>query len=203
MADLITDAELLAAWPGLSSLASAEQAAVIASASAAVEGFVGRTLGLATHDEIHRPGPTRSIYLYNSPVNSILTIEHGRSGSRVAIDADAYTLTASSGLVELYGAYATGFRHPDRPHGGDPRYGDVRVEYTAGWAVADVPADIKRATIIAAKAMNQGVTAGMYASQQLGEYSFRIAASESSSNPSGIPPLSATLLRRYRRVRFS
>jgi hypothetical protein len=202
---LITEDEAEASWPGFADLDADERASLLLAATAAVEAAIGRTIGLATHAaERHRPEATRKIYLHHYPVASIATIEYGRAGSRVAISTDDYELTPATGEVELFRDYAGGYRYPDRTWAGDPRAGDVLVTYTAGYATAEVPPDIKRAALISIRGMNQSVNAGAYASEQIGAYSYRIAAeSFTTSSGSGLPSTAAALVARYRRHRLA
>lgn len=203
---LITSAELLAAWPGLASLPTDEQAALVLAATAAVEGYVGRPLGRGEVVEAHRPGSTRMIYLEVTPVASVTSIVSGWAGSAVTLVAGDYEVDPATGAVELYRDYGQGYRYPDRTYGVDPRSTNLTVTYQGGWTTAAVPADVKRATIIAAKALSQGTSAGIFASEQLAGYSYRVAGSAGdggASSGSGLPATAVGLLRRLKRVRLA
>ncbi len=80
-----------------------------------------------------------------------------------------------SRVVDLYESFPDNYRFPDRMHGAgwgfqtpgtgsgsaSPRYGGVRLQYTAGYATADVPSDIKRACFILLQALNQRADVGI------------------------------------------
>jgi hypothetical protein len=75
--DLITDAELLQAWPAASSISSGARADLIAAASRRFEGECDRKIGQGTYTETYRPGRTRVIYLREFPVISVSRIAAG------------------------------------------------------------------------------------------------------------------------------
>lgn len=300
--DLITTAELLAAWPQASALASSEQTALVTAASTRFELEADRDFFANTYQEIYRPGRTRKLYLRQKPVTTISRIatdfcsvmilqnndptvseatvgysgptvpEDALSGTGITLNAivaglpatpvtllfatyptmatlaaqvnatpgwsatvatggpsneasfakfptsylcfDAGQMGATSpygaslnaftrplsyvcdrelarrATVELLEGAPDGYRYPDRRNGAygwwmtsvsgiaggaDPRIGGVQVSYAAGYAIADVPAEIKRATIGIAKFFYAANNAsGAYKSQQFKDYKYEI-----------------------------
>lgn len=205
MGALVSVATVEAASPAFADVADGEQARRILAASASVEAYVGRPLLQATFTETHRPENSRMIYLRVTPVSSVTSIVYGPSGSQTTITD--YTVDEETGALELYQGLSPGFRFPDRTYGADPRSGTVTVEYVGGYALADVPADIQDAVIhaVLARGATVGLSGGgMYASEQIGSYSYRISSDNTSSaSTAGLPPTVTGPLRKYRRLRFS
>lgn len=283
--DLVTTAEVSAAWSGFSSLGSGEQDAVVSAASRAVEGYLGRTIGSGTYDEIAMPdGRDGVLYCRRYPVasiprvsgglmavlsvsntdssNALATAEMVTSGdpinptytglkfTRIASGtpttsstlafATYTTLSALGAAIEALGGgwdatvaagYETfpsaqlwkqvGARGAVAPYSAEfqafvedlgpvevnhatgkvqlPRWPRsdrrVRVQYTAGYATADVPADIKRATIAMARYLRSpaGTGSGIVESR-LGDRSYKLA----DPSASGVPAIVASLLGPYR-----
>lgn len=204
---LISVDTIVGAYPDFANLTSGEQTRRIAAATASVEAFVGRPLGLTTATETRRPDGSRLLYLKITPVVSIASIVYGKSGSTTAI-TDYTILDADAGVVEIYQSLGGGYRYPDRTYGGDPRAGTITITYTGGWATADVPADVQDALIHAVIARGATVSlsgAGIYASEQIGSYSYRLmdtAAESSVSSSMGLPATATGALRKYKRVRI-
>lgn len=81
--------------------------------------------------------------------------------------------------------------------GSDPRIGGVRVEYTAGWATADVPTDLKQACVMAAKFLFEATFhTGRMKSETIGEYSYTTADMVGLALPANV----CAMLANYRRV---
>jgi hypothetical protein len=161
MADLVTEAEVTAAWAGFADLAANERAALIAAASTAVEDHCGRTFAsAATTESLDGPGLSR-VWLSRRPVVSILSV----TVNGETLGADDYDFDPATG--ELYrGDGRTDPRHVQ----GFPRgRRNVTVVYTAGYAT--VPAPVKRATILVAKTLaDQTQFTQTLQTEQLGDY---------------------------------
>jgi hypothetical protein len=115
---------------------------------------------------------------------------------------------AETGVLEVYRSFYGGYRYPDRVYGSDPRAGNVVVTYMGGWAEDEAPADITQAAILATLATTETLSlsgGGMYASEQLGSYSYRLmnSSAESVGGYNGLPATAAALLKSYRRPRFA
>lgn len=208
MGALVSVATVEGAYPAFSDVAAGEQTRRILAASASVEAFVGRPLAQATFVETHRPESSRRLYLRATPIASITSIVYGVPGSQATLaTADYSVLDAEAGVVELYRDFSGGFRWPDRAYGGDPRAGSLVVIYVGGYALADVPADIQDAVIhaVLARGATVGLSGGgMYASEQLGSYSYRISSDNTSSaTTAGLPTTVTGPLRKYKRVRIA
>lgn len=110
-------------------------------------------------------------------------------------DVGRYELHPASGVIELTEDVAQAFRYADRAYGtgfgwswsaaSDPRIAGVRAVGRAGYATADadvaagyeaVPADLKRAAIMAAQAILDATPAPNLESESDGAYSYRLAA---------------------------
>lgn len=74
---------------------------------------------------------------------------------------------------------------------------EVRVTYTAGWATADVPSDLKRACISVAKSLSAGALKGAFRREKLGDREYELADAASLA----MPPTAASLLASYRERR--
>jgi hypothetical protein len=208
MAALVDVDTVVGASPSFGDVAGPEQARRILAASAAVEAYVGRPLAQATFIETHSPGAARRIYLRVTPVASVASITDGRDATALVADDDYSIVDADAGVVELYRSFSVGYRSPDLTYLGDPRAGRLTVQYVGGWAVEDVPADIADAVIhaVLARGATVGLSGGgMYASEQIGSYSYRQMSSsiESGGNAAGLPATVTGPLRKYRRVRLS
>jgi hypothetical protein len=208
MAALISVETMEAASPSFADLSDAEQTRRLAAATAAIENYVGRPLARATRTETHRPESSWRIYLRAIPVESVTSVVAGRTGSTTTLDADQYSVDAETGVLEVYRSFYGGYRYPDRVYGSDPRAGNVVVTYVGGYDTDEAPADITQAAILATLATTETLSlsgGGLYASEQLGSYSYRISSSSenTSMSSSGLPMTAAALLRSYRRPRFA
>lgn len=120
-----------------------------------------------------------------------------------------------TGRVTLFESFPDGYRFPDRQssgsygygggfgshdgHGPDPRLGGVRVEYVAGFATADVPADLKQAAAMAAQYLFEATKqVGPIQSETIGGYSYSLASK--AQQVQALPGEIAGLCAYYRRV---
>lgn len=98
------------------------------------------------------------------------------------------TEMSRKGQMELYEGLPDGYQFPDRrasyggPYntsaglgGGDPRTGGVFVSYTAGYAPANMPPDLKRAAIGLAKFLRERGLFSALQSETIGKYSYSLA----------------------------
>jgi hypothetical protein len=208
MASLISVETMEAASSSFADLSEAEQTRRLAAATAAIENYVGRPLARATRTETHRPESSWRIYLRATPVESVTSVVAGRTGSTTTLDADQYSVDAETGVLEVYRSFYGGYRYPDRVYGSDPRAGNVVVTYVGGYDTDEAPADITQAAILATLATTETLSlsgGGMYASEQLGSYSYRLmnSSAESVGGYNGLPATAAALLKSYRRPRFA
>lgn len=211
-ADLITIAEATSAWDAFTSLPVLRQAAMISAASAAVSAACNRTLGFDIHDDVHRPESTGTIWIREYPVIRIVTIEAGPAGSRSPLDPADYALRNAGrmGELELYRGFLAGYRYPDRPYGGHPGSGDVRVVYEAGYvATADpdhperpvCPPDLKEAVVQAVRMASVGIESAGLKSESVDGRSYTLA--DGVGLDIGMPPSVAWIVGRYRRKSFA
>lgn len=94
--------------------------------------------------------------------------------------------------VQLFEGRPSGFRYPDRAYGYgglgmtgfDTDFGSVRVDYTAGYATADVPGDLKQAACAAVQFYRDRLAAsGAYQSKSVGKVAYTLAAPLSTPLP--------------------
>jgi hypothetical protein len=206
-ADLITAAELAAAWPDVATLPELRQAALPAAASAVVSAACRRVLGFDVHDEVLRLDGTRIVRLGQYPVSTVTSVEIGPTGARTLLAVDSYALLRGgrTGEIDLAGG-SSGVWSDCVPAWAIGR-AEVRVVYEAGY-VAETdpdhperivcPADLKEAAILTAQALAQAVGAGNLRSVSLGEYSYTVADGGATG---GVPALAQGILGRYRRKR--
>lgn len=182
MADLVTEAELVAARPDLAG--NPDLPALIAAATAAIEGFCGRPLALGTYsDAFTLDYPTRAVWLRVAPVASITSV----AIDGLAVDPSGYTL-----ISPATGELARG--GPCSRNAWPPGARRLTVTYTAGYD--PIPADLKRAAI--AWVVDATQAPGRITSERIGDYQYTLAG----DGPS-VRPFVASLLRRYRRVRIT
>lgn len=190
MADLVSAAEVTAAWPGFAAIGAGEQAALIAAVSAAAETFCRRVLsgGVLAYTE-RLDGKNRGrVWLRNRPVVAITSITI--NGAALANpNGDAWTLDGESGELLLGdGRYDPRFA-PWFPTG----RGNVVVSYTAGYAA--VPDDVKRAAIFWIKHYANALAAdSSKQSETIGDYSYTNAPGAGIS----MPAVAEALLTPYR-----
>lgn len=92
--------------------------------------------------------PTDAIELLKGPVNTITSVKYyDDAGVLTTITSTNYALDATQATAWVLPAY--GYSWPSTQDVGNA----VRVEYTAGWAPASVPADIKAWILAAVAAM--------------------------------------------------
>jgi hypothetical protein len=164
VADLVTDTELTDQVPGWAALPAGQRSALISAASRAVETFCRRTFSATDFDERVTSDSTGRIFLRNRPIISIAEIAFGPDSGPTVIPAGSYLFDADTAEVR---ASSSGDFFPQDwawsggwlmawPGGGAWR--DVRVRYRAGFEPADIPPDIKLATILTVRSLLGGVT---------------------------------------------
>jgi hypothetical protein len=181
MADLITQTELTNAVPALSG--SADLAALIAAASAAIEKHCKRPLALqAKTDTFTLDFPTASVFLKLTPVAAITSVTlNGEVLDNT--DGTAYTLTPETGeLVRGWGQYRLAWPRGLRR---------LVVAYSGGYD--PIPADLKRACVM--HCLDLTHAAGLIQSEKIGDYQYTL----SPRHAAGVSPYVAALLEAYRR----
>jgi hypothetical protein len=187
MADLVSDAEVTATWPGFGDLDASEQAALITAASAAVENHCRRTFAATAATEYHDGRGLGRIWLRRRPITAIASVTVD-GVALVATDGD-FGYDPATG--ELYRGDGSGEpRHfPPFPHGRR----NITVVYTAGYAT--VPADVKRATIQVVKTVSdQSRFSQTLQTEQLGDYRYVV---NTTSQKSELPLSAQALLAPY------
>lgn len=183
-----TDADVLAAWPGLAALPAEERAALVADANAAVRDHCGRDLLLAARTERYSGRNRGRIWLAVRPIVEVSAVSIDGIGELSYDDGEGWAWDPETGAL---------YRGPART---DPRHApwfpfgtrNVEVAYTAGYD--PVPPPVRRAAVLTARRLHdQGRQSGVYKSESIGDYSYTLA--------DGQPVVSgfaASLLRRYR-----
>ena len=109
----------------------------VATATGLAEEWLGRDLASASHDEYITVGELVSVlHLRNWPVTTLTSIqEEAKSTSPTTLTSDSYEIDEERGRLDRDGSYwSQGFEA-------------VRVQYTAGYTAATLPASLKRALL--------------------------------------------------------
>ncbi|MGD9617163.1 MAG: hypothetical protein AB7W06_17445 [Alphaproteobacteria bacterium] len=190
MADLVSAAEVSAAWSGFAAIAAGEQTALIAAVSAAAETFCRRVLsgGVLACTERLDGGNRPRVWLANRPVVAVTSVTvNGAAISNP--NGDAWTFDGASGELLLGNGQCEPRFAPWFPSG----RGNVVVVYTAGYAA--VPDDVKRALIVWIKHIANALAADTSKqSETIGDYSYTNAPGAGIA----IPALAEALLTPYR-----
>lgn len=188
MSDLVTNAEVLAAWPGFSKLDSGEQAALITQASDAVEGWCQRVFAVTTYTELLSGANLPRVWLSHRPVVSITS---------VTVNGDA--IDNSTGVGWQFdpdtGELLRGWNQDNRrfnpwfPSG----FRNITVVYSAGFS--PIPPRVKRATILTVKNLAEAMrtSVGPIQSEKIGDYQYTLAAPSFQA----VPAIAAGLLANY------
>jgi hypothetical protein len=167
MADLVADADVAAQVPGWAALPAGQRSALISAASRAVETYCRRTFSATDFDERYDSNSTGRLFLRNRPIISIASVSLGTKNdtSPNVIDPSAYDFDPSTGEVVTgsgdsfwspYG-FGAGWGWDIGTGGPAGRFRDVRVVYRAGYEPADIPADVRLATILTVRSLLGGV----------------------------------------------
>lgn len=164
MSDLITAAEVTAAWSDFANLSSTEQAALVSVASSAVETYCDRTFTAGTFTERIDGTNWPSVWLKVTPITSITSVTLDGK----AIAAADYSIDTVTGQL-WRGAWGSGeaTQRACWPSG----VGNLVVVYVAGYAV--VPDLVKRATILTVKRLSEADSGGL-TTERLGDYSYTL-----------------------------
>lgn len=183
--------QVVAAWPAFAQLPAAEQADLIAAGSAAVRAYVGRDLLDATRVEFHDGRNQSRIWLAVRPVRQVAEVLVNANPLDNA-DGLAWTFAPESGcLVRGPGLVDPRFA-PWFPAG----FRNVRVTYSAGYQDFELPAEVRRASILTIQALRAAAArSGAYRSESIGAYSYTVNDDELGRI---VPPVARGLLSRYR-----
>jgi hypothetical protein len=163
MADLISDAEATEQVAGWAALPAGQRSTLISAASRAVQTYCRRDFVATDYDERATSDATGRLFLRQRPIISIAEIAFGPDSGPTVIPAGSYLFDADSAEVR---ASSSGDFWPEDwawsggwpmawPGGGAWR--DVRIRYRAGFELADIPADVKLATILTVRSLLGGV----------------------------------------------
>jgi hypothetical protein len=167
MADLVTTGEVEAQLTGLTATQQTALPALISAASAAVETYCRRRFAATDYDERYSSDATGRLFLKSRPVISITSVSLGTKSdtSPSVIAPSAYDFDPSTGEVVTgsgdsfwspYG-FGAGWGWDIGTGGPAGRFRDVRVVYRAGFEPADIPADVRLATILTVRSLLGGV----------------------------------------------
>ncbi len=185
--DLVTNAEVVASWPGFGSIDADEQAALISDASRAIEDYCRRSFGQATVTESYSGGNRGRIWLRNRPVVSVASVTIGGAEYTNADGGDWIVVAETGELVRGSGDCDPQFA-PWFPAGTS----NITVEYTHGYST--VPGPVKRACILAIRQLADLAKSGTaYVSESIGDYSYN----RGSMAPDAIPNAALRLLGPY------
>jgi hypothetical protein len=182
MADLVTEAEVTAAWPGFDTLDDGEKAALISAASAAIERYCRRTFEEDEVTERFDGNGRPRVWLSRRPVASVASVV----ANGETLTAEDYSFNPETG--ELF--RGDGRTEPRHVMGFPRGTRNITVTYTGGYAT--VPEDVKRATLVLVRHVSDGTAkTGVLSSESLGEYSYVLNTAFSKAE---MPPLAAMLL---------
>jgi len=168
MPDLVTNAQVLAGWPGLARLDPIEQAALLTAASRAIERYCNRTFAVTAYTETHSGRNLPRVWLANRPVVAVTSVTvDGQALDNTT--GDAWTVTPETGELLRGGGR------------GDPRFApwfpwgrnNIVVAYTAGFAT--VPADVQLAARYLVQHMSESRKGiGPIRSETIGDYAYQL-----------------------------
>jgi hypothetical protein len=164
VANLVTEAEVTAAWAGFASLDSVTKAMLLSAASDVVRNHTGRDWETGSTTETHDGNGTPYLFLRRYPVSAVATVTVNGSA-----ETD-FTLAGSRGVVT-------------RGDGeGDPRCArwdlgtqNISVAYTAS---VTVPDPVKWATIAMLREMHTRMSAAALKREKIGDYEREFAGQE-------------------------
>lgn len=162
MPDLITLDELADTLPTVA--ARNDAARLISAASAAVEGYCGRSFGRVVGAVERLSGDGQPfLWLDRTPVASIASVTiHGEAITDYGFDAESGKLWRGDG-----------YRNPRWTVGWPLGSNNVVVTYTAGYD--PIPADVKQAVILTCKWLDESrATSGSLQSEKIGDYSYTV-----------------------------
>lgn len=183
MADLCTTSDVVARVPSLANHAAL--AALVTSASAAVENHCRRTFGYSASvvEYLNGNGWGR-VWLSRLPVASITSIELAGS----SLDVASFGFNPDTGEL-IWATGSTDYRHVTPfPRGRR----NVKVTYAGGYQT--IPGPVVEAVVQTVKQLADAArVSGVYQSEELGDYKYTLGAGTVYS----LPPLAAQLLAPY------
>lgn len=191
MPDLVTDAEVTAAWADFADLAANERAALIDVASEVIAQHTGRdwTTSASTSETLSGDG-SRWLFLKRYPASSVASVVV--NGTTLA--STNYTLLPDEGIV----VRGDTKDDPRSSCGWDRGTRNIVVTYTGGYAA--VPDPVKRAAILLVKNLSQQTDLGAFKREKIGDYEYELAGTEVTTF-GRLPTLVEALLAPYRSSR--
>lgn len=147
--DLIEVSDVTSGWGDASSFENTDIATAITAASLFIRGWCSRNFISQEYKEYCAPTFDSLLYPREKPVTEIASV----SISDSAIDLDNIEFGFEDGGILLKNDLTWNSRviHPGflAPHQlPNSAVRDIEIQYTAGYALADVPADLKRACVV-------------------------------------------------------
>jgi hypothetical protein len=165
VADLVTEAEVTAAWPGFANLSSTAKTMLLSAASDAVRNHTRRDWGTGSTTETHDGSGTPRLFLKRYPTSSVTTITvNGTAETDYVLDASRGIVTRGDGEI-------------------DPRWSpvwdagtqNIDVAYTAS---VTVPDQVKWATISMVREMWVRTSTAALKREKLGDYEREFSGGE-------------------------
>lgn len=166
MSDLVSVADVVAAWPDFASLDAGEQSSLIEAASRYVKDYTQRAFLRTTYTEYLSGDGTKDLRLSHYPVLSV---------SSVTVDGTTetdYVLLPDEGIL----VRGDSTDDPAGSIGWDRGTRNIVVTYIGGEIL--VPEPVKRAVILMAKELQQRIDAGAMRREKLGDYEYEMAGQE-------------------------
>jgi hypothetical protein len=191
MADIVSEAEVTAFWPGFDDVDSTAQTLLLAAASAAVRKFCGREFATpASGTELYDGDGSPHLFLRRFPVSSVSAVSvNGASVADYKLDATRGVLTPGGGKVAPWdgGRWTAGTQN-------------ISVTYTGGPSA--VPEPVKLATIALIRDMKERVDSGAFRRERIGDYEYELAGQDLAA-PGRMPAMVEMLLTPYRAHRYA
>jgi hypothetical protein len=158
---LVSDQEVSDQVPGWSDLPADQRSALITAASAAVESYCRRSFAATDLDERYSSDATGRLFLRTRPIISITEIALGsvHTANPVVLDPLRYDYDLITGevMTRFGSSFWPAYGYSEHSCcGSGIGYRNVRVQYRGGYELADVPMDVKQATILAIRGLHTG-----------------------------------------------
>ncbi len=175
---LITTTELIA-FIGDTPSGTDYQNTIINFASDFIEKFCNRKFIAATYTlEIYSGNGRQKLYVKNGPLNTVTTVQawdtYNNSASESYTVYQDYLLDLEYGFIFMRSGWTKGFQN-------------FRVTYNGGWAIADIPYDLKKACADLAQWMYSMKDKVGIGAERIGSYSVTYNSGNAAFNGITLP----------------
>ena len=164
----------------------------INAASDFIERFCNRKFISQTYiDEAYDGNGERDLYLDNFPITTLTTVKNWDAYNNTLLYTYTvnleYVLYGTEGYIHMWGGWAKGTKN-------------YKITYIAGYAIASVPYDLKKACADLCAFYNMNKNKIGMESERIGAYSYQLANNSEIFNSLGIPAEIARVLNAYRKI---